>query len=150
MAGRIRRIEEKVQPVLVALDQINVKAAAREAGIPPGTLRDDLKKIKKALPEVLADRKRGPKPKNRVEGCTAKQSETEEPIVCPECGGKVTKNGTYWVLNWVLMLTMGWMGGYRKCSSSAVAARNAEKKSPRRNGCDRLKHARHGGSKSIG
>ncbi len=110
MAGRIRRIEEKVQPVLVALDQINVKAAAREAGIPPGTLRDDLKKIKKALPEVLADRKRGPKPKNRVEGCTAKQSETEEPIVCPECGGKVTKNGTYWVLNWVLMLMMGWMG----------------------------------------
>jgi transposase-like protein len=30
--------------------------------------------------------------------------------VCPECGGKVTKNGVYWVLNWVLMLTMGWLG----------------------------------------
>jgi len=110
MAGRIRQIEEKVQPVLTALDQINVEAAAREAGIPPSTLRDDLKKVKKALPEVLADRERGPKPKNRVEGSTAKQSETGEPIVCPECGSKVTKNGTYWVLNWVLMLTMGWMG----------------------------------------
>jgi transposase-like protein len=30
--------------------------------------------------------------------------------VCPKCGGKVTKNGVYWVLNWVLMLTMGWLG----------------------------------------
>ena len=110
MAGRIRRIEEKVQLVLTALDQINVEAASREAGVPPSTLRDDLKKVKKALPEVLASRKRGPEPKNRVADSTAKRSKTEEPRVCPECGGKVTKNGTYWVLNWVLMLTMGWMG----------------------------------------
>ncbi len=49
MAGRIRRIEEKVQPVLTALDQINVEAASRKAGVPPSTLRDDLKKVKKAL-----------------------------------------------------------------------------------------------------
>lgn len=110
MAGRICQIEEKVQPVLIALDQINVKAAAREAGIPPSTLRDDLKKVQKALPEVLADRKRGPTPKNRAKNTMAKRSETEEPRVCTECSGKVTKNGTYCVLNWVLMLTMGWMG----------------------------------------
>ena len=110
MAGRIRRIEEKVEPVLITLGQINVEAAARETGIPPSTLRDDLKKVKEALPEVLTDRKRGPKPKNRVEDSTAKRSETEGPKVCPKCGGKVTKNGTYWMLNWVLMLTMGWMG----------------------------------------
>ena len=67
-------------------------------------LRDDLKKVKKALPKVLADRKRGPEPKNRVEDSAAKRSKTEEPMVCPECGGKTTKNGTCWVLNWVLML----------------------------------------------
>ena len=113
MAGRIRQIEEKVQPVLTALGQINVEAAAREAEIPPSTLRDDLKKVKEALPEVLADRKRGPKPKNRVEDSTAKRSETEGPKVCPECGGRVTKNGTCWMLNWVLMLTMGWTGVQR-------------------------------------
>jgi len=106
MAGRIRRIEEKAQPVLTALDQINVEAASRKTGVPPSTLRDDLKKVKKALPEILASRKRGPKPENRVADSTAKRSETEESRVCPECGGKVTKNGTYWVL----MLAMGWMG----------------------------------------
>jgi hypothetical protein len=69
-----------------------------------------LKKVKQVLPEVLADRKRGPKQKQRVKDPTAKQFETEKPGVCPACGGKVTKNGRYWVLNWVLMLTMGWMG----------------------------------------
>jgi hypothetical protein len=106
VAGRIRQIEEKVEPVKTALEQINVAAAAREAGVPPSTLRDDLNKVKQALPEVLADRKRGPKPKQRVEETTVEPSGTEGPQVCPECGGQVTKNGTYWVL----MLTMGWMG----------------------------------------
>jgi hypothetical protein len=107
VAGRKRQIEEKVEPVKIALEQINIAAAAREAGVPPSTLRDDLKKVKQVLPEVLADRKRGPKPKQRVEETTVKRSGTKGPKVCPECGGKVTKNGAYWVLNWVLMLTMG-------------------------------------------
>jgi hypothetical protein len=38
---------------------------------------------------------------------------SEEPTACPRCGGKVTKNGTYWVLNWLLMLTLGWLGVHR-------------------------------------
>ena len=84
MAGRIRRTEEKVQPVLTALDQINVEAASRKAGVPSSTLRDDLKKVKKALPGILVSRKRGPEPENRVADSTAKQFETEEPKVCPE------------------------------------------------------------------
>ena len=71
MAGRKRQIEEKVQAVLSALEQLNVEAAAREAGVPPSTLRDDLKKVKQALPEILADRKRGPQPKNEAAAATA-------------------------------------------------------------------------------
>lgn len=78
--------------------------------MPPSTLRYDLSKVKQALPETLENRKPGPKPKERREASTAKRSETERPIACPECGGKVTKNGSYWVLNWVLMLMIGWMG----------------------------------------
>lgn len=110
MAGRKREIDEKVESVKTALDQINVEKAAQDAGVPASTLRYDLEKLKKALPEVLADQKRGPKPEEKAADSTAKQPETEEPIACPECGGRVTKNGTYWVLNWVLMLTMGWLG----------------------------------------
>jgi hypothetical protein len=34
-------------------------------------------------------------------------------VTCPKCGGKATKNGTYWVLNWLLMLTLGWLGVQR-------------------------------------
>ena len=109
MANRKRSIEEKVQSVLVALGQIKVEAAAREAGVLPSTLRYDLAKVKRALPEVLANRTPGPKPRDKpVE--TAAVAPDEEPVVCPQCGGKVTKNGTYWVLNWLLVLTMGWLG----------------------------------------
>ena len=109
MANRKRLMEEKVQSVLVALGQINVEAAAREAGVPPSTLRYDLAKVRQALPEVLANRTPGPKPRNKPTETMA-AAPIEEPVVCPQCGGKVTKNGTYWVLNWLLMLTMGWLG----------------------------------------
>jgi hypothetical protein len=34
-------------------------------------------------------------------------------VACPKCGGKATKNGTYRVLNWLLMLTLGWLGVQR-------------------------------------
>ena len=110
MANRIRLIEEKVQSVEVALGYINVEAAAREAGIPPSTLRYDLKKVKEALPEALANQRPGPKPQNKPDEAIAAGSPSEEPTMCPQCGQKVTKNGTYWVLNWLLMFTFGWLG----------------------------------------
>lgn len=111
MAGRIRRIDEKVQPVMIALGQVNLEAAARDAGVPSSTLRYDWNKLIQALPEVLADRKRGPKPQAKTDDSRVRRPETEGPTTCPECGGRVTKNGTYWVLNWLSMLTMGWMRG---------------------------------------
>jgi hypothetical protein len=110
MANRIRLIEEKVQSAEVALRYINVEAAARETGTPPSTLRYDLKKVKEALPEVLANQRPGPKPQNNTDEGTAAGSPSEEPTMCPQCGQKVTKNGTYWVLNWLLMFTLGWLG----------------------------------------
>jgi len=110
MANRTRSIEEKVQSAEVALGYINVEAAAREAGTPPSTLRYDLEKIKEALPEVLVNQRPGPKPQNNPDEATVATSPSEGPTVCPQCGGKVTKNGTYWVLNWLLMFTLGWLG----------------------------------------
>lgn len=110
MANRIRPIEEKVQSVTIALDQINVAAAARDAEVPASTLRYDLNKVKQALSEVLVNKKPGPKPQQEATEAVAETDPPEAPPACPECGGKVRKNGTYWVLNWVLMLMMGWLG----------------------------------------
>jgi hypothetical protein len=111
VANRIRTVEEKVQPVNIALKQINVEAAAREAGVPASTLRYDLHKVAQTLPEILVNRKPGPKPQNKPAEAREVTCPPEEgPMVCPECGGKVTKNGTYWVLNWFVMLMVGWLG----------------------------------------
>jgi hypothetical protein len=69
-----------------------------------------LKKVEQALPETVANRKPGPKPKGKAAEGKKRQSEAERSQECPQCGGKVTKNGTYWVLNWVRMLLLGWLG----------------------------------------
>jgi hypothetical protein len=62
MANRKRTIDEKVKPVQIALEQINIEKAAREAGVPARTLRYDLDKVKQALADVLKNRTPGPKP----------------------------------------------------------------------------------------
>ena len=110
MANRIRQLDEKVKPVRAALDQINVEQVAREAGVPASTLRYDLQKVAEALPQVLANQKPGPESPDSASRIATKTPPTEEDSVCPQCGGKVRKNGTYWVWNWLLMLTMGWLG----------------------------------------
>jgi transposase-like protein len=61
MANRPRTIDEKVKPVQIALEQINIEKAAREAGVPPSTLRYDLNKVKQSLADVLKNRTPGPK-----------------------------------------------------------------------------------------
>jgi hypothetical protein len=108
--NRIRPVDEKVEPVRIALQQIKVAAAAREAGVPASTLRYDLNKLDQALAEVLVNQRPGPKPSKQAADTPAKPGPQKETWPCPECGGKVRKNGTYWVLNWVMMLMMGWMG----------------------------------------
>jgi hypothetical protein len=110
MANRIRPLDEKVQSVKTALEQINIEKAAHTAGVPASTLRYDLQKVAAALPDVLANRKPGPKPSTPVTPVQIRTDPSEAPKVCPACGGKVRKNGTYWVLNWLLMLTLGWLG----------------------------------------
>jgi transposase-like protein len=113
MANRIRLLDEKVQSVETVLEQINVEAAAREAGVPASTLRYDLNKVKEALPDILVNQKPGPQTEAPAEQAAAKLNLAEDRLVCPECGGKAVKNGTYWILNWLLMLTMGWLGVHK-------------------------------------
>ena len=120
MANRIRQEDEKVQSIKIAFEQINIEAAAREAGVPASTLRYDLNKVKQALPETVANRKPGPKRKDKERESEKQQFEMEESKVCPECGGKVNKNGTYRVLNWLRMLLLGWLGVQRGASHRVV------------------------------
>jgi hypothetical protein len=110
MSNRIRPMDEKVEPVRIALQQINVAAAARAAGVPESTLRYGLNKLDRTLPEVLVNRRPGPKPGKPAADTRVQPGAAEAVSPCPECGGRVRKNGTYWVLNWVMMLMMGWMG----------------------------------------
>lgn len=85
--------------------------AARQAKVPASTLRYDLDKLDKALPEVLVNQPPGPKlQSSRPAEALVKSDKQEKPLTCLGCGGQAKKNGTYWVLNWVLMLTMGWRG----------------------------------------
>ncbi|MFZ5910159.1 MAG: hypothetical protein ACOYYU_09115 [Chloroflexota bacterium] len=99
-------MDEKVKPVRTALKQINVEQAAREAGVPASTLRYDLRKLEVALPQVLANHRPGPKLCETASAVSTLTQAAEATTVCSQCGGKVRKNGTYWVL----MLTMGWLG----------------------------------------
>ena len=93
MGNRIRPIDEKVKSTGIALEQINVEAAAREAGIPPSTLRYDLNKVVESLPEVLSNRKPGPKPQKKLaEEAEEASPPKDRPDACPECEGAVTKN----------------------------------------------------------
>jgi hypothetical protein len=104
-------VDEKVESVRIAFKQINIAEAARQAEIPESTLRYDLNKLKQALPEVLANQSPGPPPQSQGAAGIEKVGQApKKPGLCPKCGAKVRKNGTYWVLNWVLMLTMGWLG----------------------------------------
>jgi len=115
MANRIRPLGEKVQSVRTALGQINIEKAAHLAGVPASTLRYDLHKLGDALPQVLANRKPGPTPRDSATRVSTPSQPTPDVSVCPKCEGTVRKNGTYWVLNWFLMLTMGWLGIQKVC-----------------------------------
>jgi hypothetical protein len=110
MANRIRPLDEKVQSVRVALRQIQVEKVARLAGVPASTLRYDLQKLDTALPQVLANQTPGPTPRVSMSLVPSQAWPAPAVQVCSECGGKVRKNGTYWILNWLLMLTLGWLG----------------------------------------
>ena len=107
MGNRIRQSAEKVEPVLIALKQINIAEAAKASGTAESTLRYDLNKVKAALPELLSNQKPGPKPQAVKATADAVVPERKP---CPACGGKLNKNGTYWMVNWVSMLLLGWLG----------------------------------------
>jgi len=103
-------VEEKVESVKIALQQINIAEVARKAEVAESTLRYDLNKLERALPIVLANQKPGPSPRSPTSSPPVELAEGTRPGACAVCGGQVRKNGTYEILNWVVLLTMGWLG----------------------------------------
>ncbi len=103
-------MEEKVESIRIARQPINIAEAAREAEIAESTLRYDLNKLERALPTVLANQKPGRPPRSSDSAPRVEPERATRAGACPICRGQVRKNGTYEVLNWVLLLRMGWLG----------------------------------------
>ena len=53
--------------------------------------------MKQALPEILSNRPPGPKAQPKAVAKIEKEKQVEKTAPCPKCGGKVRKNGRYWV-----------------------------------------------------
>ncbi len=96
---------------------VNVEATAAEYKISPGAIYYWFnEKVKPRMSEILVNEAPGPKADNQS---GSKKEETEEqagrPRVCPKCGGsRIWKNGTYTVINWVWLLTVGWLVGLHR------------------------------------
>ena len=81
-------MEEKVESVRIAFQQINIAEAARQADIPESSLRYDLNKLERALPTVLANQKPGPPPRPRPALLRLSQSKRPNLALVPSVGVK--------------------------------------------------------------
>ena len=97
----------------LSLTKVEVIAARHEVS-PEAIYYWFNQKVKSTLGEVLKNNPPGPEPQLAVE-VKAIPAKLERPNTCDQCGGKrVRKNGTYKVINWVWLLTIGWLVGLRK------------------------------------
>jgi len=116
MPNREIPTETKVKVMEECLSLVNVEAIAADYGVSPGAIYYWDKKLKSKLKEMLVNDPPGPKPEVQPEpnkeGIEAK---TDRPTECPECGGNhIWKNGTYTVINWIWLLTVGWLVGLQQ------------------------------------
>ena len=116
MPNREIPTETKVKVMAACLSLVNVEAAAADYGVSPGAIYYWDKKLKSRLSEILVNEPPGPKPEVRSEpNQESTQAKTDRPAACPECGGKhLWKNGTYTVINWIWLLTVGWLVGLQQ------------------------------------
>ena len=110
--NRIIPLETKVKVMLESLSLENVEEIASCHGVSVGVIYYWFnEKVKPALGEILKNDPPGPESRPKEEGKVA-QVEAERPGSCEQCGSThIRKNGTYWVINWVWLLSMGWLVG---------------------------------------
>jgi transposase-like protein len=112
MSNRYIPTETKVQAMEECLQLVKVEDTANRYGVHPNSIYYWFDKIKANLNEVVANETPGPKPKPAQE--ESKTNSKERPMKCDQCGNtRIWKNGTYQVINWVWLLTIGWLVGLR-------------------------------------
>jgi transposase-like protein len=114
MANRVIPIATKVKVMQECLRLVDVEDVAARHGVSPRAIAYWFTdKVQPALAEVLVNAPPGPKPGASPPPRTAPPP--DRPVACPACGGtQIWKNGTYRVLNWVWLLTLGWLIGLQR------------------------------------
>jgi hypothetical protein len=94
----------------------NVEEVARRNGISPGAIRYWYEqKVLPRLDEILVNEAPGPKCEVEKQTKEVAQEAREHPEHCEVCEGeRIWKNGTYEVINWVWLLTVGWLIGVQR------------------------------------
>jgi hypothetical protein len=116
MPNREIAIETKVKVMEECLSLVNVEATAADYGVSPGAIYYWNQKLKARLRGILVNDPPGPKPKVGSEPHQeGSEGQTDRPAECPDCGGsRIWKNGSYKVINWIWLLTVGWLFGLQQ------------------------------------
>jgi hypothetical protein len=114
MANRVIPITTKVKIMQECLRLVDVEGVAARHGVSPRAIYYWFTdKVQPALAEVLVNAPPGPVPGASPPSPAAPQP--DRPVACPVCGGtQIWKNGSYTVLNWVWLLTLGWLIGLQR------------------------------------
>jgi len=113
LANRIIPVETKVKIMNECLCLVDVEEVAARDGVSPGAVRYWFNhKLKPALGDILLNETPGPKPQSSSTDGVGGSVAERRPMKCDRCGGaRIWRNGTYAVINWVWLLTAGWLVG---------------------------------------
>lgn len=117
MPNREIPTETKVKVMEECLSLVNVEATAADYGVSPGAIYYWFNnKVKSKLSEMLVNDPPGPKPEAQSDpNVKVTEVKTDWPPACSECGSsRIWKNGSYTVINWVWLLTVGWLVGLQQ------------------------------------
>jgi DNA-directed RNA polymerase subunit RPC12/RpoP len=111
--NRIIPLEVKVKVIEEVLRLQNVEEIAMRNNVSPGAIRYWYQeKVLPSLESILENEQPGPKPEDQESEVEITTEEVERPEKCTTCGSKrIWKNGTYAVINWIWLLTVGWLIG---------------------------------------
>lgn len=114
MANRVIPTATKVKIMQECLRLVNVELVAARYGVSPRSIAYWFtNKVQPALADVLVNAPPGPTPAPPPP--LVPPLPPDRPTACPTCGGaRIWKNGTYQVINWIWLLTIGWLVGVQQ------------------------------------